>query len=126
VRRGAGASGSTHVYLAIFESLLQILVDGLVGDLADQGKIGDTNFLLLGRLEDGLGCELGLGLGASSGLARGAVGFPLHVQHVSLHSSLQVSLRLTMVGARRRAGTCSLSRPVGYWVCCWFQGAANI
>ncbi len=113
VRRGAGASGSTHVYLAIFESLLQVLIDSLVGDLADQRKIRYTDFLLLGGLEDGLGCELGLWLGASSSLARGAVGFSLQTKHISMCSSLQVSLYLTMIGARCRAGPCSLSRPVG-------------
>lgn len=113
VRRGAGASGSTHVYLAIFESLLQVLVDGLIRNLADQGEIRYTDFLLLGGLEDGLGSELGLGLSAASGLARGAVGFPLHMEYISMCSSLEASLHLTMIGARRRAGTCSLSRPVG-------------
>ena len=89
--RGVGASRSTHVYLAILESLLQVLVDGLVGDLADERKIRDANFLLFGRLEDGLGCEL-LGWCSSgglstSGLARCAVGFPLHTACVSgMHS----------------------------------------
>jgi hypothetical protein len=39
MRRGAGASGSTHVNLAILEALLQVIVDGLIGDLANQGKI---------------------------------------------------------------------------------------
>jgi hypothetical protein len=113
VRRGAGASGSTHVYLAIFEALLQVLIDSLIGDLANQGEIRHTDFLLLGGLEDGLGCELGLWLGASSGFARGAVGFPLHKECVSRCSSIHVLVPLTMIGARRRAGTCSLSRPVG-------------
>jgi hypothetical protein len=37
--RGACARGPTHVNLAILEALLQILVDGLVRDFADQGKI---------------------------------------------------------------------------------------
>ena len=37
VWRGAGRS--THVNLAIFESLLQVVVDGLVGDLANQREI---------------------------------------------------------------------------------------
>lgn len=62
VQRGVGASGLTHVYLAIFESLLQIVVYGLIGDLADQGKIRYTDFLLLGGLEDGFLCELRRGL----------------------------------------------------------------
>lgn len=30
MRRGVGAGGSTHVYLAILESLLQVVVDGFV------------------------------------------------------------------------------------------------
>jgi hypothetical protein len=32
---GAGAGGATHVDLAILEALLQVVVDGLVGDLAN-------------------------------------------------------------------------------------------
>jgi len=91
MRRGVGASRATHVYLAILEPLLQVLVDGLIGDFADQRQVRDTDFLLLGRLKDGLCCELRLwlrscgGLG-TSGLARCAVGFPLHKQPVSAHA----------------------------------------
>jgi hypothetical protein len=97
LRRGVGASGSTHVYLAILESLLQVVVDGLVGDLADQGQVGDSDFLLLGRLEDGLCCELGLGgcpCGglATNGLARCAVGLPLHAAYISLVSWCRAAL----------------------------------
>lgn len=68
VQRGAGACGSTHVDFAILEALLQIVVDGLVGNLADQREIRDTDFLLLGRLKDGLLCELRLGLPTAGGL----------------------------------------------------------
>jgi hypothetical protein len=50
----------THVDLAILKALLEVVVDGLVGDLANQREIRDTDLLLLGRLEDGLCCELGL------------------------------------------------------------------
>jgi hypothetical protein len=58
---GAGAWDSiTHVDFAILKPLLQIVVDGLVGDFANQREIRDSNFLLLGRLKDGLLCELGL------------------------------------------------------------------
>ena len=39
----------THVYLSMLESLLQILIDCLVGYLAYQRKIGHSDFLLLGR-----------------------------------------------------------------------------
>lgn len=60
-----GAGGSTHVYLAILESLLQIVIYGFVGDLADQGKIGNSDFLLLGRFEYGLLCEFGRWLPSS-------------------------------------------------------------
>ena len=49
-------AGTTYIDLPILEPLLQVVVDGLVGHLADQGKIGDTNLLLLrsvkGRLLD--------------------------------------------------------------------------
>jgi hypothetical protein len=41
------------VYLCILEAFLQVVVDGLVGDLADEREIRHANFLLLGRLEDG-------------------------------------------------------------------------
>jgi hypothetical protein len=34
-----GARRTTHVDLRILEPLLQIVVDGLVGNLAEQGKI---------------------------------------------------------------------------------------
>jgi hypothetical protein len=44
----------THIYFRILEPFLQVLVDGFVGHLADQGKIRDTDFLLLGGLKDGL------------------------------------------------------------------------
>jgi hypothetical protein len=60
--RGAVAWGPTHVDLAIFEALLQILVDSLIRDLADQREIRDSDFLLLGGFEDGLLRELRLGL----------------------------------------------------------------
>jgi hypothetical protein len=82
MRRRAGASWSTHVYLAILESLLQVLVDGFVGDLADQREIRDSDLLLLGRLEDSFRCELGLRLRGSgtSGilLAPGALRYRLY------------------------------------------------
>lgn len=36
------------------ESLLEVVIDGLVGHLAEQSQIGDTNLLLLGGVEGGL------------------------------------------------------------------------
>jgi hypothetical protein len=45
--------GAAHVDLGILEALLEVVVDGLVGDLADQGEVRHANLLLLGRLEDG-------------------------------------------------------------------------
>lgn len=94
---GVGASGATHVYLAILKALLQVLVDGLVGDLADQRQVGDADLLLLGRLEDGLCCELGLGSCpggglAAYGLARCAVGFPLHRTCISWEALCRAGL----------------------------------
>jgi len=50
------------VNVAIFETLLEVVVDGLVGDFADQREIGDAHFLLLGRFEHGLLGELRRGL----------------------------------------------------------------
>ena len=75
MRRGAGANGSTHVNLAILESLFQVVVDGLVRNLADQRKIRDTNFLLLGSLEDRLGCELRLRLPSPGGFGTSGIFF---------------------------------------------------
>lgn len=44
----------THVYLAILEPLLQILVDSFIRYFADESKIGHPNFLLLCRVEGSL------------------------------------------------------------------------
>lgn len=38
----------------MLEAELQVIVDSLVGDFAEQGKVGNTDLLLLRRLEDGL------------------------------------------------------------------------
>jgi hypothetical protein len=65
--RGAGAGGPTYIDLAILEALLQVVVDGLVGDFANQREVRDSDLLLLCRLEDGLCCELGLLLSSASG-----------------------------------------------------------
>jgi hypothetical protein len=43
----------------MLEAEFQVLVDSLVGDLAEEGKVGDTDLLLLGGLEGGL-LDLGL------------------------------------------------------------------
>lgn len=55
------------VDLPSFESLLQVVVDGLVGNLAEQRQVRDTDFLLFGCLEGGLlgfcgGCCIARGL----------------------------------------------------------------
>jgi hypothetical protein len=66
---GAGhALGSTHVNFSILEALLQILVDSLVRDFANQGEIRDSDFLLFGALEDGLLGELRLWLSTAAGI----------------------------------------------------------
>ena len=44
----------TYVDLRIFKSLLQVLIDSFVRYLADESEIRDSNFLLLGALENGL------------------------------------------------------------------------
>lgn len=43
-----------YVNLAMFEAELQIVVDRVVRDLAEQGKVRNTDLLLLRRLEYGL------------------------------------------------------------------------
>jgi hypothetical protein len=54
----------TYVYLAILETLLQVIVDRFVRYFADEGQIGDTNFLLLCRVECSL---LDVGLATAGG-----------------------------------------------------------
>lgn len=49
----------TYVYLAILETLLQIIVDRFIRYFADEGQIGDTDFLLLCRVECSL-LDIGL------------------------------------------------------------------
>ena len=64
---------TTHVYLRILEALLQIIIDSLVRDLADEREVGNAHLLLLGTLEDGL---LDLGLSArraNAALVRGGI-----------------------------------------------------
>jgi hypothetical protein len=41
------------VDLAMLEALLQVVVDGLVGDLAQQREVRDSDLLLLGDFEGG-------------------------------------------------------------------------
>lgn len=45
---------ATYVDLAVFETEFQVIVDGLVGDFAEQGKVGNTDLLFLRGLEYGL------------------------------------------------------------------------
>ena len=44
----------TYVDLRVFKSLLQVVIDGFVRDLADEGEIRNSNFLLLSALKNGL------------------------------------------------------------------------
>lgn len=62
-----------YIDLCIFESLLQIVVDGLVGNFADQRKIRNPDFLLLGRVEGSLP-DIGLGTAICRGAASTRVG----------------------------------------------------
>lgn len=72
-RVGQGVSEWRRAYvdLTILESLLQVVVDGLVGNLADEGEIRDSDLLLLCRLEGGL-LDLGLSTG-TAGLRGGGI-----------------------------------------------------
>lgn len=72
-----------YVDLAILEALLQVVIDGLVGNLADQSKIRHSDLLLLGRLECRL-LDLGLAAGRLCGsrvlLSSRAFGYGLQTQ----------------------------------------------
>ena len=81
----------TYVDFRILKPLLQIVVDRLIRDLADQGKIRDSHFLLLCTLENSL-FDLGLppsaparrGLGATGVLlAAGALRNRLEISNVN-------------------------------------------
>jgi hypothetical protein len=49
-----GMRSNAHIDLSILESFFKVVVDGFIGDLADQGQVGDTNFLLLVCIKCGL------------------------------------------------------------------------
>ena len=49
----------TYVDLRIFKSLLQVVIDSFIRDLADEGEIRNSNFLLFSALKNGLP-DLGL------------------------------------------------------------------
>lgn len=57
------------VDLAMLESLLQVVVDCFVGDLAEQSQIGNADFLLLSDFEGGL-LDVGLRIAAASASAK--------------------------------------------------------
>jgi hypothetical protein len=125
--RGACACGSTHVYLAILEALFQIVVDGLVRNLADQGEIRDSDFLLLGGLKDGLLCELRLWLSSSTSrsilFAPGALCYCLNSTPVSAIRGVMGVCILgprTMADAQLRAQMVArVSQSMGCRVCRW-------
>jgi len=48
-----GEAARAYIYLGIFKPFFEVVVYRFVGNLADQGQIGDANLLLLGRLKDG-------------------------------------------------------------------------
>jgi len=60
----------TNINLPIRKSLLQVLIDSLIRDLADQRKIRHTHFLLLCAFEHGLA---NLPLGAACRGGRGVL-----------------------------------------------------
>lgn len=47
-------AAAAYVDLVMFKAEFEILIDGLIGDFAEEGKIRDTNLLLLCAFEDGL------------------------------------------------------------------------
>jgi hypothetical protein len=65
---------TTYVDLGILEPLLQIVVDGFIGNLADQGKIRYSDFLLLGGFENSSFDSALAGAGASTGVGRPRAG----------------------------------------------------
>lgn len=52
-------AAAAYVDLVMFEAEFEVVIDGLVGDFAEEGKIRDTNLLLLCAFKDGL-LDLGL------------------------------------------------------------------
>jgi hypothetical protein len=65
------SSQRAYIDLAILKALLQVVVDCLIGDLADKGEIRNSDFFLLGRLEGRL-LDLRLSTG-SPGLRGGSI-----------------------------------------------------
>lgn len=53
-----------YINLIMVESQFQVVINGFVGDLAEQRKVRDTDFLLFGSLKGGL-----LDLRLATGLA---------------------------------------------------------
>jgi hypothetical protein len=135
-KRGAGVGRSTHVDLAILEALLQVVVDSLVGNLADQRQVRDAHFLLLGCLEDSLCCELGLLPRASSSAGGGRILLaPSAFRYRTLHRSSVSVWHVVVAGVDRLyhgwCPTASSGVYVGCWVCaclacrvhCWPRSA---
>lgn len=52
--RSARGTALPYINLIVFEPQFQIVVNGFVGDLAEQGEVRDTNLLFLGALKGGL------------------------------------------------------------------------
>lgn len=106
--------GLSHIYLRILKSLLQVVVDRFVRDLADQCEIRYPHLLLLGGLEDGFLCELCL-LAAAAGLFRatgillapGALCYRLYEripsQHSGPHMKRQSAGNHTITGLKVRS-----------------------
>ena len=71
-----------YVDFSMFEAQFQVIVDGLVRDLAEQGEIRHANLLLLGAFERSL---LNLGLSPSSTTAaRGRISRALEATETSI------------------------------------------
>ena len=80
----------TYVDFRILESLLEILVDRLVRDLADECQIGHSNLLLLRALKDSLPHSLRLGAIAATLALAGLISPPTRAFRYTLDISMSV------------------------------------
>jgi hypothetical protein len=110
-----------YIDLAIFEPLLQIVVDGFIGDLADQGKIRYSDFFLLGAFEncsfDAASASTGVSRPRAGGILLAACPLRdgLRESNVSVYSSTYLGAAggLTISGLRDQSVNFQICRVLG-------------